>query len=79
MEVSPQHMCFGLSEELDRASFFCYLKQVGNEKFARELSDRLSSKEIESFIENFTALMKKHLSEDEYHSLFLGQGSGEGK
>lgn len=79
MDVSPNQMCFGLSNELDRASFLCFLKQVGREEFAAELANRVSSAEIEKFVTEFTALMKTHFTENEYHTLFLGDTSRENK
>ncbi len=75
MDIQPNSMCFGLSKDLDQASFFCFLKQIGREEFAKELASRASSEEIEVFVTEFTALMKKHFSENEYHRLFLGDES----
>lgn len=75
MDISPNNMCFGLSEELDQASFLCFLRQIGREEFAVELAKRSSSKEIETFVTSFTALMKNRFSENEYHNLFLNDPS----
>ena len=36
-----------------------------------ELSNRASSDDIDIFVSQFTALMKKYFSEHEYHTLFL--------
>ncbi len=65
-------MCFGLSSELDKQSFSCFLQLAGRPEFAETLASRLSSDEIETFVSSFTALLRQHLSEDEYHNLFLG-------
>lgn len=64
-------MCFGLSEERDRQSFFTFLQQIGREEFAVEMSRRVSTDEISTFVDNFTKLMQKYFSENEYHRLFL--------
>lgn len=71
MTINPDKMCFGLSGELDRESFSCYLQLAGNEEFAKTLAKRVNSEEILKFVDSFTALLRKYLSEDEYHRLFL--------
>ena len=71
MTITPDKMCFGLTEELDTESFACFLQIAGEKKFAETLAKRLSSEEILQYVDNFTALLRKHLSEEEYHSLFL--------
>jgi hypothetical protein len=35
------------------------------------LSNRLSDSEIEELVDHLTGLMKKHMSEEEYHHHFL--------
>lgn len=72
MKITPNQMCFGLTEELDRTSFNCFLQQVGRDEFAQELAARATRQEIETFVTQFTSLMQKHFSENEYHRLFLG-------
>ena len=69
--ISPSQICFGLSQELDRTSFSCYLQLIGRKEFAETLAARLDSLEIERFVDEFTGLMHKHLSKAEYHQLFL--------
>ncbi|MEE4240910.1 MAG: hypothetical protein V2I36_05560 [Desulfopila sp.] len=64
-------MCFGLTEELDRESFACFLQLAGEKKFAETLSQRASCQEINDFVDTFTGLLRRHLSETEYHTLFL--------
>lgn len=71
MNITPNQMCFGLSPELDQASIFCFLKQIGRKEFASELAQRISQEEIDQFVTSFTTLMKAHFSENEYHNLFL--------
>ncbi len=75
MTIQPDKMCFGLSEELDRQSFSCFLQLAGTTKFAETLAARVNSEEILQHVDSFTALLRKYLSEDEYHSLFLQDNS----
>lgn len=72
-QFTPDKICFGLSLDLDRESLACYLTLLGNPEFARTLANRMSSEEIDTLVSQVTRLLKSHLSESEYHSLFLQQ------
>ncbi|WP_136795166.1 MULTISPECIES: hypothetical protein [Desulfosediminicola] len=71
--ITPDQICFGLNRQLDEASFSCYLQLLGRPEFADVLAERMTSEEINVFIDNMTALLKKHLRGNEYHALFLQQ------
>lgn len=71
MNIEPEKMCFGLSEELDRQSFSTFLQLCGRPEFAEVFAKRLSSGEIGQFVDGFFELLRKHLSKNEYHALFL--------
>lgn len=73
--LHPHQMCFGLSTELDRESVACFLQLLGRKELAESLADRLSSAEIEELVQFATGLMKKNMTEDEYHELFLQEES----
>lgn len=68
-------MCFGLSEDLDRESFACFLRLAGDPHLAETLAKRLSTAEILAHVDAFTHLLRQYLSEDEYHRLFLKDDS----
>lgn len=72
---SPSQICFGLDPDLDRRSFSWFLQLAGNRELADLLASRLDSGEIDQFVDLFTSLMHKHLSEAEYHRLFLHDDS----
>lgn len=71
MDLDPHQMCFGLNLELDRKSLNCFLQLIGRPALAATLADRLSSDEIQELVHYFTGILKKNMSEDEYHELFL--------
>lgn len=75
MTIEPDQMCFGLTEDLDRKSFACFLQLAGEKKFAEVLAERISSEELLHFVDSFTHLLREHLNENEYHSLFLKDAS----
>ena len=73
--MEPNQMCFGLAEDLDKQSFACFLQLAGREEFASLLAGRVNSEEILKFVDSFTILLRKYLSEEEYHSEFLQDSS----
>jgi hypothetical protein len=71
MALSPDGICFGLDHALDVRSLVTYLRLFGREQFAALLAARMTSEEIITLVDDLTGLMKRHLSEDEYHRYFL--------
>ncbi len=71
MTLDPHQMCFGLNEELDRSSIACFLQLLGRKEFTEIFAKRLSSDEIQELVHTLTGFLKKNMSEDEYHELFL--------
>jgi len=71
MTPDASKICFGLSERLDRESLTTFLQLCGRPQFAEEFSSRLSSEETIQLVDTVMGLLHKHLSESEYHKLFL--------
>jgi len=71
MAIQSDQICFGLSEQLDKDSFSCFLQLAGNKEFTDTLSQRMTSEEIGDFVSRFMDLLRRYLSEEEYHRLFL--------
>lgn len=71
MKPDPSKICFGLSEELDQSSLAHFLRLSGNDQFVDLFCKRLSSEEILHLSDQFMVLIRRHLSEEEYHCLFL--------
>ncbi len=69
----PSKICFGLTEEIDKESFAIFLQLAGKREFAHILAQRCSTEEILKTVDQIMALLKTHLSEQEYHELFLGE------
>jgi hypothetical protein len=49
----------------------CYLQKFSDDALLQTLVKRLSDQEIEDIGHFIFTLLKKHLTEPEYHSLFL--------
>ena len=64
-------VAFGFSREVDEKSLMVYLQKFADDDLLRVLTPRLSDMEITQLFELMSHLLKKHLRDEEYHSLFL--------
>jgi hypothetical protein len=64
-------MAFGYSREEDERSLIVFLQKFSDDDLMQLLRSRVSDSEIENLIDLLMGLMKKHLSEKEYHHYFL--------
>ncbi len=62
---------FGLDRATDEETIMFYLQKFSEDSFMNALLPRLSDRELEEIYEWINRHLKKHFSEDEYHSLFL--------
>lgn len=68
---------FGLDREVDENTVICYLQKFSDDQLMSQLIRRLSDEELSEIFELISRLLKKHLSEPEYHRLFLKDKSHE--
>jgi len=64
-------MAFGFSREEDERSLIAFLQKFSDDELMKLLSRRLSDSEIGELVDHLTGLMKKYMSEKEYHHHFL--------
>ena len=64
-------VAFGFSREVDEKSLMYYLQKFSDDEFLKLLVPRLDDREIEQLFELMSNIMKKHLTEEEYHKFFL--------
>jgi len=62
---------FGLDRETDEATVMYYLQKFSDDQLMELLRKRFSDAEIEEIFTLVSRLLKKHLSEEEYHSYFI--------
>jgi len=62
---------FGQDRETDEASLIVYLQKFSDDDLMKTLRERLDDDEIEELFELMSRLLRKHLSSEEYHRLFL--------
>ena len=77
VETYKGPVAFGLSREIDEASLIVYLQKLSDDRLMDVLRRRLSDQEIGQMVDLIADLLQRHLTHQEYHSLFLREG-GEG-
>ena len=71
VETYEGMIAFGYSREEDERSLIAFMQKFSDDDLMMLLSSRVSDSEIENLVDLLTGLMKKHLSEEEYHLYFL--------
>jgi hypothetical protein len=62
---------FGLDRESDINTLIFYLQKIADDTLARTLVERMTDEERLKFFDALGCILKRHLSEEEYHRLFL--------
>ncbi len=62
---------FGFNRETDENTLIYYLQKFSDDILISSLIKRLSDDNLTEIFDLITRLLKTHLSEPEYHSLFL--------
>ena len=70
--LAADAICFGLDRATDEQSLAIFLRLFSSDALLATLIPRLDDEEIEQLVDQLTGLMRKHLTEKEYHELFLG-------
>jgi hypothetical protein len=70
---SAEAISFGFDRPTDEKSLALFLACFADKKLLGTLLPRLADDEILEMVDFISKLMHKHLSEKEYHSLFLSE------
>jgi TorA maturation chaperone TorD len=62
---------FGMNRETDEQTIMFYLQKFSEDTFMQTIVPRLSDEELEKIYQCIHEILKQHISEDEYHELFL--------
>jgi hypothetical protein len=62
---------FGLNRETDENTIIYYLQKFSDDALMQLIVPRLSDQELAEIFDQISLLMRKHLSEKEYHRYFL--------
>ena len=67
-------IAFGYSREDDEKSLVAFLQKFSDDDLMQLLSPRLSDQEIDNLVNLVMGLLKKYLTDREYHQYFLKEG-----
>ena len=62
---------FGLNRETDENTIIYYLQKFSDDQLMQVLKSRIQDHELAALFDILSELLRKHLTEDEYHRLFL--------
>ena len=71
VETHQGFVGFGLDRKTDEETILFYLQKFSDDTLMRHLIPLLSYSELEKIFSLITGLLKKHLTEPDYHRLFL--------
>ncbi|MDX1775898.1 MAG: hypothetical protein R3297_04905 [Desulfobulbales bacterium] len=71
--MSAHAIVFGFGRSKDEQSLHMFLHRFTDQKVLAALVPRLQDEDILATVDFLTAMMQKHLTEEEYHTLFLGE------
>ena len=70
---NSEAISFGFDRSTDERSLALFLSCFADQQLLDTLLPRLADQEILQVVDFITRLMQKHLSEEEYHKLFLSE------
>lgn len=62
---------FGWERETDEQTMVCYMQMFSDDRLIKTLASRMSDNELEELHDLVNRLLRNHLSDTEYHRLFL--------
>jgi hypothetical protein len=62
---------FGLDRQTDENTIVYYLQKFSDDRLMAQMSRRMNDDELSTLFNLLSGLLRKHLSEEEYHALFL--------
>ncbi len=72
-QIDGHQILFGLNRDEDERSLADFLRLFSEPRLTSVLIPRLTDDEITNTVALLSTIMRKHLSEKEYHALFIGQ------
>lgn len=62
---------FGMDRDTDQNTIIYYLQKFSDDTLMQHLIRKMTQEELDEVFELINRILKAHLSEDEYHRLFL--------
>ena len=76
VEIYQGLVGYGLDRETDENTVICYLQKFSDDRFMAMMTKRMTDEELLELFELINRLLRKHLTESEYHALFLKEEHG---
>ena len=67
---------FGADRETDENTIICYLQKFSDDRLMSLITKRMTDEEMQALFDMISRLLKNHLTEAEYHRLFLKEEQG---
>jgi hypothetical protein len=74
VEAYDGMVAFGFNREIDEKTVIYYLQKFSDDALIETLVKRMTDTELGQIFDLVSALLRRHLSEPEYHRLFLKEG-----
>ena len=71
IEDYDELIAFGLDRKNDELAVKAYLQMFSDDDCSSVMTSRMSQEELTTLFDMISDLMRRHLSEQEYHNLFL--------
>jgi len=68
---------YGADRETDENTIIYYLQKFSDDKFMALITKRMTDEEMLELFDMINRLLKNHLTESEYHNLFLKDEHGD--
>ena len=62
---------YGADRETDENTIIYYLQKFSDDQFIKMRTKRMADEELQELFDFINRLLKRHITEDEYHRLFL--------
>ena len=62
---------YGLDRETDENTVICYLQKFSDDRLMATMTKKMTDEELLELFKLINRLLRKHLTESEYHALFL--------
>ena len=73
--MNPDAIVFGFDRQTDERSLLMFLALFTDTALLELLLPRLQDEEILAIVDFLTRILRKHLSEKEYHAVFLSEST----
>ena len=71
VETYTGPLAFGLDRATDEATVTCYLQMFSDDRLMEKIINKMSGQELDAVFSKISDLLRAHLTEAEYHELFL--------